>query len=138
MTSTASTAIECAAIIMCISPMGWPEVSKGWHSWVRIFSPRHRNVLFNFMYNENMNAVTYSEARNNLAHYLDKVVDDVDATIITRQRGEPAVLMSLREYEQWRETLHLLGRGNAKRLLTAVDDVAAARKRVRARSLAEE
>jgi antitoxin YefM len=85
-----------------------------------------------------MEAVTYSEARNNLAHYLDRVVDDVDATIITRQRGEPAVLMSLREYEQWQETLHLLGRGNAKRLLTAVDDVAASRKRVRTRELVDE
>ena len=85
-----------------------------------------------------MDAITYSEARNNLAHYLDKVVDDVDATIITRQRGDAAVLMSLREYESWRETLHLLGRGNAKRLLTAVDDVAAARKRVRPHTLVDE
>lgn len=85
-----------------------------------------------------MDAITYSEARNNLAHYLDKVVDDVDATIITRQRGDAAVLMSLREYESWRETLHLLGRGNAKRLLTAVDDVAAARKRVRPHVLVAE
>ena len=90
------------------------------------------------MYNDGMDAVTYSEARNNLAHYLDKVVDDMDATIITRQRGAAAVLMSLREYEQWQETLHLLGRGNAKRLLAAVDDVAAGRKRVLARSLADE
>jgi antitoxin YefM len=85
-----------------------------------------------------MEAITYSEARNNLAHYLDRVVDDVDATIITRQRGEPAVLMSLREYEQWQETLRLLGRGNAKRLLAAVDDVAASRKRVHARELVDE
>lgn len=85
-----------------------------------------------------MDAITYSEARNNLAHYLDKVVDDVDATIITRQRGQPAVLMSLREYESWQETLHLLGRGNGRRLLAAVDDVAAARKRVRERTLVDE
>lgn len=85
-----------------------------------------------------MDAITYSEARNNLAHYLDRVVDDVDATIITRQRGDAAVLMSLREYESWHETLHLLGRGNAKRLLAAVDDVAAARKRVRPRALVDE
>lgn len=85
-----------------------------------------------------MDAITYSEARNNLAHYIDKVVDDVDATIITRQRGDAAVLMSLREYESWRETLHLLGRGNAKRLLTAVDDVAAARKHVRPHALVDE
>jgi len=85
-----------------------------------------------------MDAITYSEARNNLAHYLDKVVDDVDATIITRQRGEAAVLMSLREYESWQETLHLLSRGNAKRLLAAVDDVAASRKRIRAQTLVGE
>ncbi len=89
------------------------------------------------LYNVIMKAITYSEARNNLAHHLDQVVADVDATIITRQRGEPAVLMSLREYESWKETLHLLSRGNAPRLLKAVKDVET-RKNLRTRTLIEE
>jgi antitoxin YefM len=71
-----------------------------------------------------MQSITYTDARNNLAKHLDRVVEDSDITLITRQSGEAAVLMSLREYESWQETLHLLRGGNSKRLLTAVDDIA--------------
>ena len=46
-----------------------------------------------------MEAITYSEARNNLARHLDRVVSDSDFTVITRQKGDAAVLMSLREFE---------------------------------------
>lgn len=74
-----------------------------------------------------MQAITYSEARNNLASHLDRVVTDCDITIITRQKAEPAVLMSLREYESWVETLHLLRGKNAARLLDSVDSVNARR-----------
>ena len=75
-----------------------------------------------------MQAITYSEARNNLASHLDRVVTDRDITIITRQKAEPAVLMSLSEYESWVETLHLLRGKNAARLLDSVDSVNARRK----------
>lgn len=85
-----------------------------------------------------MDAITYSEARNNLAHHLNRVVDDCDATIITRQRGEAAVLISLREYESWQETMALLRGGNGKRLIQAVEDIASGNKNVRARKLIEE
>ena len=77
----------------------------------------------NKLYNSLMKAITYSEARNNLAKHLDRVVNDSDITIITRQKAEPAVLMSLREFESWKETLFLLRGKNAQRLLAAVDDV---------------
>ena len=70
-----------------------------------------------------MQAITYSEARNNLAAHLDRVVNDSDFTVITRQKAEPAVLMSLREFESWKETLFLLRGKNGIRLLKAVDDI---------------
>ena len=70
-----------------------------------------------------MQAITYSEARNNLATHLDRVVNDCDITVITRQKAEPAVLMSLREYESWVETLHLLRGQNAARLLKSVNNI---------------
>ncbi|PAT31598.1 type II toxin-antitoxin system prevent-host-death family antitoxin [Vandammella animalimorsus] len=70
-----------------------------------------------------MQAITYSEARNNLAKHLDRVVNDCDFTVITRQKGEAAVLMSLREFESWKETLFLLRGKNGPRLLKAVDDI---------------
>ncbi|MDO5625671.1 MAG: type II toxin-antitoxin system prevent-host-death family antitoxin [Pseudomonadota bacterium] len=70
-----------------------------------------------------MQAITYSEARNNLAKHLDRVVNDSDFTVITRQKGEATVLMSLREFESWQETLFLLRGKNGPRLLKAVDDI---------------
>ncbi len=70
-----------------------------------------------------MQAITYSEARNNLAKHIDRVIDDCDFTVITRQKGEATVLMSLREFESWKETLFLLSGKNGPRLLKAVDDI---------------
>ena len=84
-----------------------------------------------------MQAITYSEARNNLATHLDRVVNDCDITVITRQKAEPAVLMSLREYESWVETLHLLRGKNAARLLKSVSNINN-RKCVKPRSLIDE
>ena len=66
-----------------------------------------------------MQAITYSEARNNLAAHLDRVVNDCDFTVITRQKAEPAVLMSLREFESWKETLFLL-RGDGTPVMTTL------------------
>ena len=70
-----------------------------------------------------MEAITYSEARNNLAKHLDRVVNDSDFTVITRQKGEATVLMSLREFESWKETMFLLRGKNGPRLLKAVEDI---------------
>ena len=70
-----------------------------------------------------MQAITYSEARNNLAAHLDRVVNDSDFTVITRQKAEPAVLMSLREFESWKETLFLLRGKNGIRLLKSVENI---------------
>ena len=71
-----------------------------------------------------MEAITYTEARNGLAAALDRVVNDRDITIITRQKGEAAVLMSLKDYESLAETAYLLKTpANARRLLKAVEDV---------------
>ena len=89
------------------------------------------------MYNAAMQAITYSEARNNLATHLDRVVNDCDITIITRQKAEPAVLMSLREYESWMETMFLLRGKNAARLLKSVDNINN-RKNITRRELIEE
>ena len=60
-----------------------------------------------------MEAITYTEARNGLAAALDRVVNDRDITIITRQKGEAAVLMSLKDYEALAETAYLLKIGRA-------------------------
>lgn len=85
-----------------------------------------------------MRAITYTDARNNLASELDRVNNDCDVTIITRQKAEPGVLMSLREYESLMETAHLLRHPkNAMRLMKSIENIEARRHLVR-RELIEE
>ncbi len=68
-----------------------------------------------------MQAVSYSEARENLKSMIDKVVADRAPLAITRQRGEGAVLVSASEWASIEGTLYLLrSPANAKRLLEAV------------------
>ena len=52
--------------------------------------------------------ISYSEARNRLKAVLDGVVDDADATVITRRDAEDAVVVSLDYYNSLMETVHLL------------------------------
>ncbi|PKO88540.1 MAG: type II toxin-antitoxin system prevent-host-death family antitoxin [Betaproteobacteria bacterium HGW-Betaproteobacteria-10] len=85
-----------------------------------------------------MRAITYTEARNNLASELDRVNDDYDVTIITRQKAEAGVLMSLKEYESLMETAHLLrSPKNAMRLMKSIENIEARRHIVR-RELVDE
>lgn len=75
-----------------------------------------------FLYSKSMEAITYTEARNNLAHTMDKVNDDHAPIIITRQNGQPVVMMSLEDFEAWQETDYLLrSPANARRLLESVE-----------------
>lgn len=68
-----------------------------------------------------MEAITYTEARNNLARIMDKVNDDHAPVIITRQNGQPVVVMSLADFQAWQETGYLLrSPANAQRLLESV------------------
>jgi len=68
-----------------------------------------------------MQTISYTRARNNLAREMERVVDDHDVTIITRSNHPAAVLMSLEDYESWRETDYLLSSpANAERLLRSV------------------
>jgi antitoxin YefM len=68
-----------------------------------------------------MQAVSYSEARENLKAMIDKVIADRVPLAITRQRGEGAVLISESEWASIEETLYLLrSPTTAERLLEAV------------------
>ncbi|MEJ7667180.1 MAG: type II toxin-antitoxin system prevent-host-death family antitoxin [Casimicrobiaceae bacterium] len=68
-----------------------------------------------------MEAITYTNARNNLAKTMDKVNDDHLTVLITRQNGEPVVMLSLANYNSMQETAYLLKcPANAERLTRAV------------------
>ncbi len=55
-----------------------------------------------------MEVISFGEAENNLKKVLDRVVDDVDYTIVTREDGENAVIMSLDYFNSLVETAYLL------------------------------
>ena len=55
-----------------------------------------------------MKIVTFSEARNKLKAVLDRVIDDVDYTVITRRDADDAVVMSLDYFNSLMETAYLL------------------------------
>jgi antitoxin YefM len=68
-----------------------------------------------------MDAVSYSDLRQNLKRYLDKVYSDNDPMIITRKNNENLVLLSVEEYNSLVETNYLMGNeANAKHLLKSI------------------
>jgi len=68
-----------------------------------------------------MDVVTFSEARKNFKAVMDRVVNDCDHTVITRQGGEPVVMLSLSEWNSIQETAHLLSSPkNAARLAKGI------------------
>lgn len=79
-----------------------------------------------------MDVVTYSEARANLRDVMDRVVADKAEIIITRQKAEAVVMVSLSEWNSMVETAHLLSSPvNADRLLRSVEQMNAGKGRER-------
>ncbi len=55
-----------------------------------------------------MKVISFSEAINSLKTVLDRVTEEADYTIITRQDADDAVVMSLEFFNSLMETVHLL------------------------------
>lgn len=67
-----------------------------------------------------MDAITYTTVRANLAKTMDRVCNDHEALIITRNGEQSVVMLSLEDYKALEETAYLLRTpANAKRLLAA-------------------
>jgi antitoxin YefM len=61
---------------------------------------------------------TYSATRQNLARVMDRVNEDHAPVLVTRQNGQPVVMMSLADYNALEETAYLLrSPANAARLI---------------------
>jgi len=72
-----------------------------------------------------MDAITYSAARANLASTMDRVCNDHEALIITRNGEQSVVMLSLEDYQALEETAYLLrSPTNVKRLLSAAAQLA--------------
>ena len=68
-----------------------------------------------------MDAISYTAARENLASTMNKVCEDHAPIIITRNRDQAVVMMSLEDYEALEETAYLLKNPkNAKRIMSAI------------------
>ena len=71
-----------------------------------------------------MDAISYSTARANLASPMDRVCNDHEALIITRNGEQSVVMLSLEDYEALEETAYLLrSPANARRLLAAIEQL---------------
>ncbi len=71
-----------------------------------------------------MDAITYSAARANLASTMDRVCNDHETLIITRNGEQSVVMLSLEDFKALEETAYLLRNPtNAKRLLAATSQL---------------
>ena len=71
-----------------------------------------------------MKSITYTAARENLASTINRVCEDNAPVVITRNRDQAVVMLSLSEYESLEETAHLLrSPENAKRLLRSIQAI---------------
>ncbi|HBO4168703.1 type II toxin-antitoxin system Phd/YefM family antitoxin [Pseudomonas aeruginosa] len=71
-----------------------------------------------------MQILNFSQARAGLKQTMDDVCRDHEPAVITRQRGEPVVMISLEDYNGMKETLYLLESPvNAQRLRKSIDQL---------------
>ena len=71
-----------------------------------------------------MQAILYSQARNNLREIINKACQNFEEFVITTKDKQSAVLISQEEYDSMKETLYLLSsRNNRERLLDAMEQI---------------
>lgn len=71
-----------------------------------------------------MKSITYTAARENLASTINRVCEDHTPIVITKNRDQSVVMLSLAEYESLQETAYLLrSPANARRLLASLESL---------------
>jgi antitoxin YefM len=71
-----------------------------------------------------MDSISYTAARSNLAKTMEQVCDDHAPVAITRKGQGTVVLMSMEDFQALEETAYLLrSPANARRLLEAVTEL---------------
>lgn len=71
-----------------------------------------------------MDAISYTAARTNLAKTMQQVCEDHAPMIITRNKAQSVVMISLEDYEALQETAYLLrAPKNAQRLLESIAEL---------------
>lgn len=73
-----------------------------------------------------MQTINYTSARQHLAETMDRVNSDRTPILITRQKGEPVVMIALADYNALEETAYLLrSPANAERLIRSISNLRA-------------
>ncbi len=68
-----------------------------------------------------MDVLTYSDARATLKDVMDRVINDRTHVVVTRQKAEAVVIVSLSDWNAMEETMHLLSSPkNAERLRQSI------------------
>ncbi len=68
-----------------------------------------------------MNVVTVNEAKKNLDALIQKIFSDAEPTLIATESGQQIVLLSLDEFNAWKETAYLLSNpANAEHLRKSI------------------
>lgn len=68
-----------------------------------------------------MKSITITQAENELREIIQEILDDVEPTIVTTERGDSIVMLTLDEYNAWQETLYLLSApANAEHLRQSI------------------
>jgi antitoxin YefM len=71
-----------------------------------------------------MKSITYTMAREKLAATMDQVCEDRAPVIITRNRDQAVVMLSLEDYNAMEETAYLMrSPANARRLLASIKEL---------------
>jgi antitoxin YefM len=71
-----------------------------------------------------MDASTYSNARANLASTMNRVCENHEPLIITRNSEQSVVMLSLEDFQSLEESAYLLrSPANARRLLAAIEQL---------------
>ena len=71
-----------------------------------------------------MEAITYTNARQNLAKTMEKVCQDHSPVIITRKKNDSVVIMSFEDYKALEETAYLLrSPKNTRRLIESISQL---------------
>ena len=58
---------------------------------------------------DDMLAVNYTNLRENMKMYMDKVTDDYDNMIVTRKDNKNVVMLSEESYNNLMENIHVMG-----------------------------
>ena len=73
-----------------------------------------------------MNTVPLTEAKQNLEKLIEQVIADADPIILSTEAGQEVVLLSLDEFNSWKETIYLLSNpANAAHLRKSIAEARA-------------